>query len=144
VCVCMIGVPMCQTVCVCVCVCICLFMCVCVCVCARQIHTHMSALLIHSEQNCQELKQERHRECSRVGSANQLRARGSVLLLAPQAQRQAPRARLFCNCCLHKHSNCLAHLTGLSPPKERAKAGSNERRTARALFQFISQSDYSN
>jgi len=62
VCVCMIGVPMCQTVYVCVCVCISVYMCVCVCVCARQIHTHMSALPIHSEQNCEELKQEIHRE----------------------------------------------------------------------------------
>ena len=36
--------------------------CVRVCVCARQIHTHMSALPIHSKQNCQELKRERRRE----------------------------------------------------------------------------------
>jgi len=39
----------------------------------------------------------------RVGSANQLSAQGSTLLLAPEAQRPAPRARLVCNCYLHKH-----------------------------------------
>jgi len=41
---------------------ICVCMCVCMCVCARQIHSHMSALPIHSEQNWQELKRERRRE----------------------------------------------------------------------------------
>ena len=60
--VCVIGVPMCQTVLCCVCVFICVCMCVCVCACARQIHTHMSALSIHFEQNCQDSKQERRRE----------------------------------------------------------------------------------
>ena len=53
---------MCQTVLCCVCVFICVCMCVCVCMCARQIHTHMSALSIHSKQSCQELKRERRRE----------------------------------------------------------------------------------
>jgi len=87
----------CMHVCVCVCACVCVLTCVCLCV------------------------------CDRVGSANQLRAQGSVSLLAPEAQQPAPRARLFCSCCLHVHSNCLAHLTSLSPPEERAKAKSSER-----------------
>jgi len=46
----------------CECVFICVRMCVCVCVCARQIHTNMSALPIHSEQDYQELKRERRRD----------------------------------------------------------------------------------
>ena len=82
--------------------------------------------------------------CIRVGSANQLSARGSVLLLAPEAHRQAPRAQLFCRCYLYKHSNslllepdCIAaasststtimynyvpHLTSPSPLDKRAKS----------------------
>ena len=59
---------MCQTVLCCVCVFICVCMCVCVCMCARQIHTHMSLLSSHSEQNCQDLQRERHRHMSLLSS----------------------------------------------------------------------------
>jgi len=76
--------------------------------------------------------------CSRVGSANQLRARVSVRL-------PAPRAWLFCSCCLNKHSNCLAHLTSLPPPGERALKESQVPVKSKRLVPFrfiITQRDY--
>ena len=63
-----------------------------VCVCARQIHIHMSALSINSEQNCQDSKRERRRE----SLCNPGRVRGAATLSARRCWRPGPACRLQC------------------------------------------------